>query len=95
MELRFWLTNVTPITAVIAPITTTEGDTSPARIAASPITRAPMTVKVCPIELGSRTPASRKISRSINSTNISNCGDSGRPMRDTDMVAINRNGIWS
>ncbi len=52
--------------AVAETIITMAGDTKPALMAASPITRPPTILTACPIVFGRRTPASRSTSK-VNS----------------------------
>ena len=92
---KAWLTSVNEATEVMAATTSIVGDVKPARMAASPTINPPTTATVCPTAFGRRTPDSRKSSNNASIRNISIVADSGKPRRETLIVASKVNGICS
>ncbi len=75
--------------AVMATTITMLGETSPARMDASPITRPPTMLTACPTVLGSRTPASRSTSNIASIKSASATAGKGMPSRAVAMLRSN------
>ena len=93
--IREWLTSVKVAIEDPAIITSIAGLVSPARMAASPIMRAPKTLRVPPAAEGIRNPASLKNSNRISIRNASKAVGKGIPRLDSTTVASKIKGIWS
>ena len=93
--IREWFTSVKVAIEDPAIITSIAALVSPARIAASPIMRAPKTLRVPPAAEGIRNPASLKNSNRISIRIASKAVGKGIPRLDSTTVASKIKGIWS